>query len=83
MFSTIALVLAPPACPDDRPPCEQHAHPDNEAASTVCSLRLHHEGLCVSRGTETATILDVLCTDQDCRFTVVTLDDLIKVSDRG
>jgi hypothetical protein len=75
----IALVLAPPACPDDKPPCENHSHEsDGFPGATVCSLRRHHPGRCVSRGVDAATILDDLCTDPACRYAVVDLDDLAR-----
>lgn len=77
MNTVIALVLAPPACPDDKATCEQHTHDDDGfPGATVCSLRLHHPAPCVTRGVEAATILNDLCLDSECGYAVVNLIDL-------
>jgi hypothetical protein len=78
MNQVIALVLAPPACPDDKPQCEHHSHEeDGFPGATCCSLRLHHPAPCVSRGDGAATILNDLCSDPECKYAVVQLDDLV------
>jgi len=80
----IALVLAPPACPDDKPPCENHSHEsDGFPGATVCSLRRHHHAPCVSRGDGAATILNDLCTDPECRYAVASFEDLMRLAEDG
>lgn len=79
----IALILAPPACRDDQPQCENHSHEDDGFPGvTACSLRLHHHAPCVSRGDGAATVLNDLCTDPGCRYAAATFDDLMRLADR-